>query len=102
MKKNVEKEADSLKKRLQREYGIEDEGGKALLDLMRAAFIRMRKAQEIVDRDGIVIADRWGQSKPNPACAVERDARAQVLQAIRQLNLDLEPLQERVGRPGGR
>jgi glutathione S-transferase len=47
------------------------------------------------------MADRFGQPKPHPLLATERDARAQFLAALKALNLDLEPLRDRVGRPGG-
>jgi hypothetical protein len=33
---------------------------------------------------------------------VERDSRAQWLAALKALNLDLEPLHDKPGRPGGK
>ncbi len=44
--------------------------------------------------------DRFVQRKPHPLLAAERDARAQMLAALKALNLDLEPLKDR-GRPPG-
>lgn len=85
---------------LRREYGITDAGGLALLELAAKAWARAETATAEVERDGVTLRDRWGQAKPHPACAVERDARAQVITALRAMNLDVEPLQPRAGRPG--
>jgi hypothetical protein len=72
-----------------------------LLETGMRAFDRCEAARALLDRDGVVVTDRWGQSKQHPAAAVERDARAGLLAALRALCLDVEPLQPRVGRPGG-
>jgi len=56
----------------------------------------MRAAQ------GEVVTDRYGQTKVNPACALEKkDSRNGFLLALKQLNLDMEPLRDSVGRPPG-
>jgi hypothetical protein len=62
----------------------------------------MRLAQEAIERDGMTVLDRFGQRKAHPLLPAERDARAQMLAALRALNLDVEPLHERPGRPAGR
>jgi hypothetical protein len=48
-----------------------------------------------------VSTDRFGQLRAHPAVAIERDARDQMLRALKLLNLDIEPLRGRVGRPAG-
>src|SRR5262245_61418996 len=57
----------------------------------------MRKdaARAIVDREGMALSDRFGQSRAHPMLAVERDARAGLLRALKQLGLDLEPIHGR-------
>lgn len=100
--KGLSKEAREWWSRLVAEYGINDEGGRLLLGNALEAFDRMREAQQLLKRDGLVSKDRFGQRKPHPAAAIERDARGQLLAALRALNLDIEPLRDRVGRPGGR
>ena len=45
--------------------------------------------------------DRYGQLKAHPAVNIERDARAAMLAALKAMNLDVEPLRDRPGRPGG-
>src|SRR5262245_3974597 len=61
----------------------------------------MKEAQQTLAKKGLVTADRHGQLRAHPCCAVERDGRGQMLAAIKQLNLDIEPLQPRIGRPAG-
>ena len=63
------------------------------------AYDRAEAARALLERDGITILDRWGQVKPHPAAAIERDARSGLLAALRALNLDVEPLRDRAGRP---
>ncbi len=48
---------------------------------------RANSAKAIVDKTGEIVLDRFKQERVNPACAVERDARAQFLQAVKQLAL---------------
>ena len=92
----------ALWKRLVDEYGIADEAGLVLLQTALEARDRMRECQRAIGRDGAAVKDRWGQLKPHPLLPTERDSRAAMLAALRQLNLDVEPLNDRPGRPGGR
>jgi phage terminase small subunit len=84
------------------EYGIADRGGLSLLRAAAEAFDRAEGARKSIEADGAAIRDRWGQLKPHPLLAAERDARAQLIQALRALNLDVEPVHEGRGRPSGR
>ncbi|WP_372972423.1 phage terminase small subunit P27 family [Marinobacter sp.] len=85
--------------RLQTEYGIDDRAGLLLLQTAMEAFDRMRDAQAAISKDGLTVEDRFGQLKNHPATTVERDARTQLLSALKALNLDLEPLNDAPGRP---
>jgi len=49
------------------------------------------------EREGLTVKGR-----AHPATVIERDARLAMLRALRSLNLDLEPLRDRPGRPPGR
>lgn len=62
----------------------------------------MRQAQRKLKKEGLTALDRFGQRKAHPAATIERDSRAAMLGALKQLNLDLEPLEPRAGRPNGR
>jgi P27 family predicted phage terminase small subunit len=100
--KNLSREATKLWRAIQDEYQIVDEAGRLILRTGLEAFDRMRQAQEILDEKGMTTTDRFGQPKAHPMTTVERDSRAAMLAALKQLNLDLEPLRDGPGRPGGR
>ncbi|MGI8783565.1 MAG: P27 family phage terminase small subunit [Acidobacteriota bacterium] len=87
--------------RLTTEYQIEDEAGLFMLQIAMEAFGTMRAAQVLLDRDGLVTQDRFAQPRAHPAATIARDARAAMLAAFKALNLDVEPLRDRPGRPGG-
>ena len=87
---------------LMSEYQIEDAAGLLLLTTAMECFDRMKAAGAVLDEEGPTFTDRYGQARPHPAATVETNNRSQMLSAIKQLNLDLEPLRDRVGRPGGR
>jgi P27 family predicted phage terminase small subunit len=97
---NLSAEAKKMWREIQGEYQITDSGGLTILCTACEAFDRMRQAQKLIDTEGMVSADRFGQSKPHPAIVIERDSRGQMLAALKQLNLDLEPIRDR-GRPVG-
>jgi phage terminase small subunit len=85
---------------LQAEYGIFDTGGVSLLTAAAEAWDRCRTAREAIAADGgPVIRDRFDQTKAHPAAAIERDARSQFITALKSLNLDIEPLRDKPGRP---
>ena len=75
--------------------------GLEVLRLFCEALDRLRDAQRRIQQDGPTYSDRFGQLKAHPLLAVERDARSQMLQALRALNLTVEPLRDGPGRPGG-
>ncbi len=100
--KGLSREAARWWRRLLGEYEIGDEAGLLLLQMALESFDRMRQAQAALAKDGLVVTDRFAQKKAHPLCTVERDSRAQMLAALKALNLDVEPLRNTPGRPGGR
>ena len=63
------------------------------LKLLQAAcesWDRVAEARSLIQRDGVVIEDRFGQQKPHPACDVERHNRALFARMLRELALDVE------------
>ncbi len=98
---DLSKEAAGLWQSLATEYDISDAGGLLLLNVAMEAFSRMREAQKLLAEFGPITTDAKGLMKPSPAIAIERDSRRGLLSAMRQLNLDILPLRDRVGRPGG-
>jgi P27 family predicted phage terminase small subunit len=77
------------------QYRIHDAAGLALITTAAEALDRIREAQAAIRKHGALVPDRYGALKQNPACFLERDARAGMLSALRALNLDLEPLRDR-------
>lgn len=85
--KHLRAEARRLWKRLTDDYQIDDAGGLALLQAACEAFQRADEARKLIDQDGAVIVDRFGQQKPHPAISIERDSRGQMISALRALKL---------------
>jgi phage terminase small subunit len=81
------------------EYAISDAAGLALLSRAAECVDRIAAAQAAITDHGELVIDRYGGVKLNPACALEKDARAGFLAAMKALNLDLEPLRDAPGRP---
>jgi P27 family predicted phage terminase small subunit len=79
-----------------------DDSALLVLQAGLEAFDRMVEAQAIVKEHGLVTPDRFGQMKVCPAVLIERDTRSAMLAAFKQLHLDLEPLNDRPGRPPAR
>ena len=66
-------------------YRIADVAGLHLLDEMCRAYDRALKAEEILDREGPTIKDRFGIAKPHPATASYRDAKGIQLRCLKML-----------------
>ena len=83
-------------------YRITDMDGVLTLHTLMRAFDRAERAARLIEKHGELITGRDGQLKTNPACAVERDARAQMMQALKHLDIGIGPPTARPGRPMGR
>ncbi|RLA18790.1 MAG: hypothetical protein DRQ56_06760 [Gammaproteobacteria bacterium] len=97
---HLSKEAGEWWQKLVAEYDINDDGGRLLLMSAMESFDRLRSCQEAIARDGELVKDRFEQLKPHPLLPAETAARAQMLAALKALNLDVEPLRDRPGNPG--
>ncbi|MDX9788032.1 MAG: hypothetical protein RBT11_14705 [Desulfobacterales bacterium] len=80
------------------EHGINDPAGLRILRVACESFDRAQSARTQIDLDGLTILDKWGQIKPHPLLACERDSRAAFLAGLKALSLDLEPVKA-IGRP---
>jgi hypothetical protein len=85
-----------------RDYAITDEAGRRILDAAWEAWDVWHAAQAVVDRDGLTVPGGRGGLKAHPLLTVIRDSRAAFLAGLKALNLDIEPLRDRPGRPPGR
>ena len=72
-----------------RDYALEGHHLK-LLQSAAESWDRSQEARGILDREGVVVLDRFGQPKVHPAVSVERDARMAFIRAVRTLDLDAE------------
>lgn len=99
---HLSKEAKIMWNDLIDEYGIGDCAGLRILRVALESFDRAQAARENIDRVGLLVKDKFGQVKPHPLLPIERDSRAAFLSGLKALNLDLEPLRDRPGRPGGK
>jgi phage terminase small subunit len=63
-----------------------------LLTLAATAWDRAAAAREVIDREGAVYVDRFGQPKARPEIAIERDAVTALARLVRELDLDCEPV----------
>jgi P27 family predicted phage terminase small subunit len=100
--KNASPDAKRLWQSLQAEYGISDAVGLDLLNDYANFYDRREQARETIRLEGATIKDRFGQTIAHPATRTERDSSASMMKCLRALNLDLEPLHDKPGRPGGR
>jgi phage terminase small subunit len=92
-------EAKKIFKNLCDEYEISDEAGLKILRVSCEAFDRAQAARTAIDTAGMLLIDKFGQQKVNPLLACERDSRSAFLAGLKALNLDLEPLRDKPGRP---
>ena len=83
--------------KVQHEYAIVDAGGLALLTTAAECLDRMRAAQVAIEAHGELVLDRYGAPKINPGCQLEKESRAGFLLALKQMNLDVEPLRDMRG-----
>ena len=70
------------------DYHVEDAAGLALLRVACESFDRSEDARRTIRKEGAVIKDRFGQSKVHPAALIERDAKTQMVAALRALKLE--------------
>ena len=85
--KHLKAQARAMWARLMDDFDLEDAGALALLQAACEAFQRAQEARARLDKDGAVLADRFGQLKAHPMAAIERDARGQMIAALRALRL---------------
>lgn len=94
-------EARRMWREIQTEFAIEDAVGLRFLRNAVESYDLVQKAQQQIRRDGLMVGDEE-KRRPHPLLSTMRDARAAMLQSLKALNCDLEPLRDKPGRPGGR
>jgi hypothetical protein len=100
--KSLKKAGRTLWNDIQTQYGITDPGGLAHLVTVCRTEDDIQRMRDVVARDGDTITDSFGQKREHPLLAAIRGLEAVKRQALKSLNLDIEPLRDGPGRPGGR
>ena len=91
---HLSKESKKIWKDILFEFSIDDVAGYKLLETSLEALDRCQAARKQIDLEGMQV-----DGKKHCLLQTERDSRAAFFQGIKTLNLDLEPLKDRVGRP---
>jgi P27 family predicted phage terminase small subunit len=99
--KHLGAESKKLWRELVTEYKIDDPAGLAILKSALEARDRAEECRKSIEKQGAVFKDRFNSPKQHPLLSVERDARSAFLAGLKALNLDIEPLHDRPGRPPG-
>ena len=99
---HLSKAAKAFWRQIQHEYSVTDGAGLRILANACECMDRAEAARAQINREGLTVKNRMGTSVVNPLCNVERDARSGMLQSLKALNLDIEPLRDGPGRPGNR
>ncbi len=85
---HLSKESKRLWTEIVKEYVFDDAASLSILQAGLEALDRLKGCREQIDKEGLTIADRFGQQRPHVLLAAERDARSGMLQAFRLLGLD--------------
>jgi P27 family predicted phage terminase small subunit len=100
--KDLSRDAKRLWQSLRDEYGIRDTAGLTLLTDACRFFQRREDARELILKDGQTTKNRFGEIVAHPSVRIERDSAAAMVRSLKALNLDIEPLRDKPGRPPGR
>ena len=88
--KHLTDASKAIWKTIFRDYQI-DSAAEMLLVAILEARDRREEARAAIAKDGAVQTDRFGQKKPHPAIAIERDAATTMMRGWRLLGFDQEP-----------
>jgi P27 family predicted phage terminase small subunit len=81
-------------------YEFESPDSVMTLECVMECLDRATTARQMVEKEGAVVKDRFGQLKAHPATVIERDAKMAMLRALRALGLDIiQPGSLPIGRP---
>jgi hypothetical protein len=86
---------------LQSSYGIVDAGGLLLLETAAKSYDDWIGARAILTEEGLTVPSPAGR-KAHPAVRLVEVAHRNMMAALRQLHLDVEPLRAGPGRPSGK
>jgi len=88
--KHLSKEAQRLWGEIIEECDGLDDSQLWLLRGWCEVFDRKEEIRQAINREGVSVVDRWGQTKPNPLLAEEKGCHASMRAYFKHLNLDLD------------
>jgi len=94
----ISSEAREWWKKLTEAYVFADPDSIMLLQSIMSCFDRVNQARALVEKEGLVVHNRFGEAQPHPALRVENAARDAMHRALKQLGLEEVPANP-VGRP---
>ena len=65
-----------------------------ILTLAGEAWDRSAQARRVLEQDGLIFLDRFGQPRPRPEVAIEKDAKLLFARLTRELQLEASSLPE--------
>lgn len=98
---HLSREAQRWWRKLCSEFELSDSTAQILLESALSSFDKWQTARKVLSKEGDFIFDRFHQRRAHPALQVERDSKILMLKSFAALHLDIEPLQNSVGRPPG-
>jgi P27 family predicted phage terminase small subunit len=81
-------------------YSLDDPAGLELLRRACEASDRADQARDVLAKEGLTVATRFGEVRVHPAVAVERDSRNALRQLLRELRVTEPPTEDRIPRLG--
>ena len=90
----LQRAGQALWKAILAEFEIEDAAGFAHLLTACRSEDDVRRLRKQIATDGDLVQDRFGQSREHPLLAACRGAETTRRQALKSLNLDIEPLRD--------
>lgn len=96
--KGLSSEAGALWRAVVSEFEL-DPHHLRLLEAACVCWDRIREARKLIDKDGVVTKDRFGQLRQHPATQVELSNKRMLAKLLRELQLDIEPADQGYSRP---
>jgi hypothetical protein len=95
-------ESKALYRKLVADFGLDREPHAIrVLTLTLEAVDRCEQARQLIAEHGVLIPNRFGELRPNPALSLERDSRIAAFRGFRELSLDAgEYVEPRLPRAG--
>ncbi len=87
---------------IQSEYEVADAGGLAFLTAACRTEDSISDARQKINSEGAMIVDHRGQKQTHPLLRILPAMETIRRQNLAALNLNVEPLHDRAGRPGGK